>query len=71
MFINVATEAITAIMITFLLSFDEFCFISLFEQSDFFVLNIVVVLALFVVVAIVMIVVVGLCVVGANLVIGS
>lgn len=52
MFINVATEAITAIMITFLLSFDEFCFISLFEQSDFFVLNIVFVLALFAVASI-------------------
>ena len=86
MFINVATEAITAIMITLLLSFDEFCFISLFEQSDFFVLNIVFVLDLFavasidvagtdfdavVVVAIVIVVVVGICVVGANLVIGS
>lgn len=86
MFINVATEAITAIMITLLLSFDEFFFISLFEQSDFFVLNIVFVLDLFavasidvagmdfdavVVVAIVIVVVVGICVVGANLVIGS
>ena len=47
MFINVATEAITAIMITLLLSFDKFCFISIFEQSDFFVLKNGFVLVLF------------------------
>ena len=46
-FINVATEAITAIMITLLLSFDKFCFISIFEQSDFFVLKNGFVLVLF------------------------
>ena len=87
MFINVATEAITAITITLLLSFDKFCFISIFEQFDFFVLKIVFVLALFpvafidvagtdfdavgVVVAIFIVNVLGVCVVAANLVTGS
>ena len=47
MFINVATEAITAVTITPLLFFDKFCFISMFEQYSFFVLKIVFVLALF------------------------
>ena len=32
MFINVAAEAITAIMMTFLLFSEEFCFIWIFEQ---------------------------------------
>ena len=52
MFINVATETITAITITILLSFDEFCFILMIEQFSFFVLNIVFVLALFAVASI-------------------
>ena len=47
MFINVATEAITAVTITLLLSFDKFCLISIFEQYSFFVLKIVFVLDLF------------------------
>ena len=47
MFINVATEAITAVTITLLLSLDKFCLISIFEQYSFFVLKIVFVLALF------------------------
>ena len=86
MFINVATETITAITITLLLSFDEFCFILMIEQFSFFVLNIALVLALFaiasidvagtdfdtvVVVAVVIVDVFGICVVGANPVIGS
>ena len=86
MFINVATETITAITITLLLSFDEFCFILMIEQFSFFVLNIAFVLALFaiasidvagtdfdtvVVVAVVIVDVFGICVVGANPVIGS
>ena len=37
MFINVADEAITAIIITFLLSSDEICFTWIFEQSAFVV----------------------------------
>ena len=43
-YINVATEAITAITITLLLSFNKFCLISIFGQSDLFVLQIVFVL---------------------------
>ena len=84
MFMNVATEAITAVTTMLLLSFDKFCFISIFEQYSFFVLKIAFVLALFaitfvdvastdfdVVVVIVIVDVLGVCVAGANLVIGS
>ena len=49
MFINVATEAIIAVTITFFLSSDKFCFISKFVEFDFFVIKIVFVLVLFVV----------------------
>ena len=87
MFINVATEAITAITIALLLSFDKFCFISIFEQFDFFVIKIAFILALFpvafidvagmdfdavvFVAAIFIVVVLDICVVGADLAIGS
>ena len=75
MFINVADEAITAITITFLLSFDEICFTWIFEQSAFVVIKVVfviiVVVAVVVVSAVVVTDVVGARVVDTNLEIGS
>ena len=86
MFINVAAEAIPAIMIIFLLPSDEICFIWIFEQSTLvdakivvlwisFVIEFVdVAAAAFVVITVVAIVatdVLGIRVVGTNLVIGS
>lgn len=86
-FNNVAAEAMTAIMMTFLLSSDEFCFLWIFEQSAFAGIKIMFVLDLFVVaflyvggtgfattVIVVFIVVVdmlGIAVVVTNLVTGS
>ena len=86
MFINVAAEAIPAIMIIFLLPSDEICFTWIFEQSTLVDAKIVVSWILFVVdfmdvaaaasvvitvVAIVAIDLLGICVAGTNLVIGS
>ena len=79
MFINVADEAITAIIITFLLSSDEICFTWIFEQSAFVVslfgvatINFVIIVVVVVVFSAVVVTdVLGARIVDTNLEIGS
>ena len=71
MFINVAAEATTAIMIIFMLSFDEVSFIWIFEQSNLVDAKILVLWILFLVDFIDVSRGTSVCVAGTNLVIGS